>query len=118
MRVAPVPVLAALALLSCGGDDPVGPQTNTCTGTCLVVQNQSASISVTVVQFSDCSASDWGANRLDGGKLRPGGSRGWTVATGCWDIQALATSGGSSYSSRSFGNTLASGETHTLVFSF
>ncbi len=117
MRLVPVPLLVALALLSCGGDDPIGPQTNTCTGTCIVVQNQSVSLDVTVVQFSNCGITDWGPNRLDGGRLQPGGSRGWNVTAGCWDMQALARSGNTTYSSASFGVDIVSGQSYILVFS-
>ncbi len=109
-----LPILV-LALATCKSDDSTGPQVNTCTGTCIVVENAS-SLTITTVNFSNCSDDLWGANRLGGGTLGPGGSRGWSVSPGCWDVRALATQGSTTYGTSHFGVDLSSGETFTLVF--
>lgn len=109
------------ALAARGGDDPtrVGPRTNTCTGTCLVVSSQSASLAITEVFYSACTEPGWGADRLPGGEvLHPGSSRGWQVARGCWDFRAARVAGSESWVSASYGIDLAAGTTHTLVFDF
>ena len=111
-----------VALAACGGDNGggIGPQTNTCTGTCLVVENQSnTGKAVTVVNFTDCSDPSWGTDRLPGSEeIRPGGSRGWSVTTGCWDIRAQHIAGAQTYTVQHLGYVLSNGETHTLVFDF
>ncbi len=117
-------VLASVlvVLAACGGDGGggIGPQTNTCTGTCLVVSNQSPTGKpVQEVNYSNCSDASWGPDRLPGGEeLRPSGSRGWSVATGCWDIRAVHTTGTQTFTVQAFGNTLSQGQTFTLVFDF
>jgi hypothetical protein len=110
---------AGLSVSACGGDkdDGIGPQTNTCTGTCIVVRNIS-NYTISQVNYSDCSDPSWGVNRLAGGELRPGGSRGWSVTPGCYDIRAYAEEPGASYTAQEFGVQIAQGQTHTLVFDF
>jgi hypothetical protein len=111
-----------LTLAACGGDDGsggVGPQTNTCSGTCLVVSNQSAALTITEVFYSACTDPGWGVDRLSGSQvLRPGSSRGWQVTAGCWDIMAAREEPGERWESISYGVTLAAGESYTLVFDF
>lgn len=116
----PRALIIVLALVACGDDSTsVGPQTNTCTGTCLVVSNQSASLAITEVFYSACTDPDWGADRLPGGEiLRSGSSRGWPVAPGCWDFRAARVAGNESWVSQSFGIDLIAGATYTLVFDF
>lgn len=117
-------VLASVVVLlaACGGDGGggIGPQTNTCTGTCLVVANQSTTgKAVTEVNYSNCSDPSWGPDRLPGGEeLRPGASRGWSVTSGCWDIRAVHVTGGSTFTVQAFGTMLSQGQTFTLVFDF
>ena len=109
-----------VVLGACGGDDGgsgIGPQTNTCTGTCLVVDNQSTTLTIDQVNYSNCSDPNWGPDRLPGGEgLRPGAARGWPVQTGCWDIRAIARAGTQADSLSTFGVALADGQTWVLVF--
>jgi len=114
-------LLLVIAFAACGGDDGtgIGPQTNTCTGTCLVVSNQWATLAITEVFYSACTDPDWGVDRLAGGEvLRPGSSRGWPVTPGCWDFRAARVDGSESWVSTTFGIDLAAGATYTLVFDF
>ena len=110
--------LLVAVVLGCGGDEdpPVGPQTNTCTGTCIVVTNASQR-NVDEVNFSACDDSEWGPDRLGTGRLQPGGSRGWSVAAGCWDIRAMAFPNSSEvYAVVQTGATINTGETFTLTY--
>jgi hypothetical protein len=110
--------VAAFALLSCGGGDGgSGPTGQQCVNTCLIVDNQSANLTISQVNFSNCGDPSWGEDRLGDATLGPGESYGWEVAPGCWDIRALAFSSGT-YTSASFGITLAVGDQYTLTFNF
>lgn len=117
MRVAVGVLAVAVALAGCGGDggDAVGPQTNTCVGTCIVVTN-STSLTINTVLFAACDDSDWGANRLGGGRLRPGSSRGWTVTPDCYDIRASAPSGEGTYTVTHVGIDIAADESYAFLF--
>lgn len=56
------------------------------------VNNQSASTIVTF-QWSDCSATVWGGDRLNNDVIGPGSSRTFTLAVGCYDFQAINDGG-------------------------
>ncbi len=87
-------VLAAVILLvfmtGCDSNDNNNnvnpPITNT--NPRVQVNNQSATTIVTF-QWSDCSATVWGGDRLGTDVIGPGGSRAFELAPGCYDFQAV-----------------------------
>ena len=112
-------LVLVVVLAACGGDEggAIGPQTNTCSGTCLVVDNQSPTLAVHIVKYSACSDPNWGADRLPRfEELRPGAMRGWAVQPGCWDMQATATDMSETHTVSSFGLQVATGQSQVLVF--
>ena len=83
------------------------------------MSNQSADLTITEVHFSACTDPDWGVDRLPGDEvLRPGSSRGWAVAAGCWDFRAARVAGSESWVSTSYGIDLVAGTSYTLAFDF
>lgn len=115
MRVAGASILAAVlvAVLSTGCKSGMAPEE--CTGTCIVVENRSASQTIEFVNFSSCSDQSWGSDRLTG-SLDPGEQRAWSVEPGCWDIRAGWESGGTTCSSSASGVDITSGQTYVLTF--
>jgi len=81
MRVAGASILAAVlvAVLSTGCKSGMAPEE--CTGTCIVVENRSASQTIEFVNFSSCSDQSWGSDRLTG-SLDPGEQRAWVGGAG------------------------------------
>ena len=101
-----------LLLVSCG-EDASGPEP--CTGTCLVVSNVS-DLRIEEVDFSLCSASDWGPNKLGTDEIGPGNSREWEVSPGCYDIRAIAKDGDGWCSNAEFGTQISDGERHVMQY--
>lgn len=113
-RLARLVMLAGTAttLAACGGGDgPTGPGAAP-TQALLVVRNAST-VALTAVQFSACSETTWGGNRLDANEsIAPGQSRSWQVTPGCYDVRAQTSSGASA---TFFDRTVDAGQTRELT---
>jgi hypothetical protein len=86
-----------------------------CTGTCITVSNVSTLI-VDQVNYTACGEVGWGANRLGSGEILPGDQRSWSVAAGCFDIQAVAQSDAGFCGRAEYGVDIAEGTTHVLDY--
>ena len=108
-RLVAVPFVA-LMLAACGSDDDssTGPSTQAT----LQIKNSSSRTIVTV-NFSSCSESSWGTDRLgENETIAPGAERSWQVAPGCYDIRAVASTGGDA---EWFDRELTAGQTRTFT---
>lgn len=98
--------LAVLAVAACG-DDSSGP---TPEGTLTIVNGSAQTI--LIVNFSDCSESTWGSDRLGASEvIAAGASRSWDVTPGCYDVRARV----SGFAAVWFDQTVTNGGTLTLT---
>jgi hypothetical protein len=79
--------LAALPAGGCASMITGGPLVTGTRPTAQIVIDNQSGVGVNVVLLSTCSASTYGLNRLPSGLTIPyGGSHGFTVDAGCWDV--------------------------------
>jgi hypothetical protein len=98
----------AAVITSCGDDDGTGPGCDTC----LVVSNTSP-FAVDMVNYRDCGAASWGADRLSG-EIAAGQSGEFAVTAGCYDVRAANVGGSCTISF--FGRDIADGARYTVDY--
>jgi hypothetical protein len=106
----PCLIVLALVLAGCGGDasGPPGPTEGT-----LVIRNACA-FSIAEVNFSRCSDTQWGSNRLAAGdSIAVGTELSWAAASGCYDVRVRAA--GRDWVAR-FGIDIRTGEVTVVTF--
>ena len=104
-------VLACILPMACSDGGP-----GACTGTCIVVDNQS-DLKVQHVYFRTCGDILWGENRLDV-VLWPGQQQEWSMSPGCWDIMVQAPDSEAKMVTRFQSDVeIGPGQRHVFLFS-